>query len=184
MYGKGSTVISDQFNCKKKRHFLLNISSVLSELSLSVVLDVFSWRHYRPTVKGDLKSQISIRRTKCCLCVKNVSGEERRSRPPRPRWKLWPRANLANLANLANTPFLLAKHILPSSPSLRNMVGGFTARGAAVTLLITRCHHRGSGCQNVSVSPLCVKHQGDNSKSQTFSKRKETNHTFSTLRLK
>lgn len=87
-----------------------------------------------------------------------------RSWPPCPQCKLWP---------------WLTCFFYRQNKFWRR--GGFTAREAEVTQLITLCHCV-PGCPNISVSPLCVKHDGDNSKSQTFSNRKNKSDIFPPLK--
>lgn len=78
---------------------------------------------------------------------------------------------------LAELAFLPAKQILgaglPAPPHrvLSENQAPLTVREAKVTPLITLCHCV-PGCPSISVSLLCVKHDWDNSKSQTFSRRK------------
>lgn len=98
-----------------------------------------------------------------------------RSRPSCPQWKLWPGPTCL---------FWRQNKFWSKSPTLRNRVlfvrvcvwGGL--REAKVTGLITSCHCV-PGCPSISVSQPCVKHDGDNSRSQTFSRRKNKSDIFS-----
>lgn len=88
---------------------------------------------------------------------------------------------------LAELPFLPAKQILgaglppPPQPALSENQAPLTVRAAKVTQLITLCHCV-PGCPSISVSLLCVKHDWDNSKSQTFSRRKNKADIFQPLK--
>lgn len=81
---------------------------------------------------------------------------------------------------LIELPFLPAKQILGAGPpSLRNKL--LSLREAEMTQLITLCHCV-PGCKNISVSLPRVKHDWDNSKSQTFSRRKNKSDIFLPLK--
>lgn len=83
---------------------------------------------------------------------------------------------------LADMPFLQAKQILEQDPLSEKLGAGFHCeRSQKVTQLITLCHCV-PGCLNISLSPPCVKHDGDNSKSQAFSSRKNKSYIFPPLK--